>query len=296
MIRGTDPPRHHVAGGWIVVVTDAGRPVKPFRFGVVAGAQGGGSAWRDTARRAEELGYSVLLTPDNLTMPTPTASLAMAAAVTTRLRVGSFVLASPLRTARAAAWEAHSLTTLTDGRFELGLGTGLPSMRDQAEELGLPYGNGAERLDSISKTIDHVRRLDGDAHTPVMIAAGGPKARRLAAQKADIVTFASGPLTSREEFAANVEDVRAAADGRDLELAMNIFVVGEHVPPWIRGFIGVDAQTLIEQDSLTMIRGSVDDMVAELERRRTELGISYVTVNSAFIEEFAPLVARLSGT
>jgi alkanesulfonate monooxygenase SsuD/methylene tetrahydromethanopterin reductase-like flavin-dependent oxidoreductase (luciferase family) len=266
-----------------------------FRFGVVAAAQEGGAAWRATARRAEELGYSTLLSPDNLHLPTPTAALATAAAVTTRLRVGSFVSASPLRTARAAAWEAHSLTTLTEGRFELGLGTGLPSMREQAEELGLPYGNGRARLDAIAETIDHVRRLDGGAHTPVMVAAGGPKARRLAAAKADIVTLAGGVLTTRDEVAAHVEEIRSAADGRDLELAMNVFVVGEHVPPWIRGFIGVDAQALIEHDSLTILRGSVDDMAAELERRRDELGVSYVSVNGAFIEEFAPVVARLSG-
>lgn len=269
--------------------------MKAFRFGVVAAAQEGGTKWRDTARRAEELGYSTLLTPDNLHLPTPTASLATAAAVTTRLRVGSFVLASPLRTARAAAWDAHSLTTLTDGRFELGLGTGLPLMRQQAEELGLPYGNGQERLDSISETVDHVRRLDGDAHTPVLLAAGGPKARRLAAAKADIVTLAGSPLTSRAEFAGQVEEIRSAADGRDIELAMNLFVIGDQVPPWVRDFIGVDAETLIEHDSLTMLRGSVDDMAAELERRRAELGVSYVSVNSAFIEEFAPVVARLSG-
>jgi alkanesulfonate monooxygenase SsuD/methylene tetrahydromethanopterin reductase-like flavin-dependent oxidoreductase (luciferase family) len=267
-----------------------------FRFGVVAAAQHGGPAWRDTARRAEELGYSTLLSPDNLHLPTPTASLAMAAAVTTRLHVGSFVLASPLRTARAAAWEAHSLTTLTEGRFELGLGTGLPSMREQADELGLPYGTGQERLAAIAATIDHVRRLDGDAHTPVMVAAGGPKARRLAAAKADIVTLAGGVLTGRDEFAAHAEEIRSAADGRDLELAMNIFVVGEHVPPWMRGLIGADTETLVERDSLTVLRGGVDDMAAELERRRTELGVSYVSVNGAFMEDFAPLVERLSGT
>jgi probable F420-dependent oxidoreductase len=268
---------------------------KAFRFGVVAGATEGGAKWLQTARRAEELGYSTLLCPDNLNLPTPTAALAAAAAVTTELKVGSFVLASPLRTARAAAWESHSLAVVTGNRFELGLGTGLPSMRQQAEELGLPYGSGQERLDSISETIDHVRRLDGDAHTPVMIAAGGPKARRLAGAKADIVTLAGGVLTTRDEMAGYVEEITTAAGERDVELALNIFVVGEQVPPWIRGFIGVDAQTLIDHDSLTMIRGSVDDMAAELERRRDELGVSYVSVNSAFIEEFAPLVERLSG-
>ncbi len=268
---------------------------KAFRFGVVAGATEGGAKWLQTARRAEELGYSTLLCPDNLNLPTPTAALAAAAAVTSELKVGSFVLASPLRTARAAAWESHSLAVVTGNRFELGLGTGLPTMRQQAEELGLPYGSGQERLDSISETIDHVRRLDGDAHTPVMIAAGGPKARRLAGAKADIVTLAGGVLTTREEMAGYVEEIKSAAGERDIELALNIFVVGEQVPPWIRGFIGVDAETLVEHDSLTMIRGSVDDMAAELERRRDELGVSYVSVNSAFIEGFAPLVERLSG-
>ncbi|SFW87376.1 LLM class flavin-dependent oxidoreductase [Amycolatopsis australiensis] len=268
---------------------------KPFRFGVVAAASEGGAKWLQTARRAEELGYSTLLCPDNLNLPTPTAALAAAAAATSELRVGSFVFASPLRTARAAAWEAHSLTVVTGGRFELGLGTGLPTMRQQAEELGLPYGSGQERLDAISETIDHVRRLDGDGHTPVMVAAGGPKARKLAGAKADVVTLAGGVLTTREEMAGYAEEIRAAAGGRDIELALNIFVVGEQVPPWIRGFIGVDAETLIEHDSLTIIRGSADAMAEELERRREELGVSYVSVNGAFIEEFAPLVERLTG-
>src|SRR4051812_23957802 len=207
---------------------------KAFRFGVVAGATEGGAKWLQTARRAEELGYSTLLCPDNLNLPTPTAALAAAAAVTSELKVGSFVLASPLRTARAAAWEAHSLTVVTGGRFELGLGTGRPEMRQQAEELGLPYGSGQERLDSISETVDHVRRLDGDAHTPVMIAAGGPKVRRLAGLKADIVTLAGGVLTTREEMAEYVREIRAAAGDRDLELAMNIWVIGDEIPPWIR--------------------------------------------------------------
>ncbi|HEY3468934.1 MAG TPA: LLM class flavin-dependent oxidoreductase [Amycolatopsis sp.] len=268
---------------------------KAFRFGVVSAPQEGGARWLATARRAEELGYSTLLCPDNLNLPTPTAALAAAAAATTELRVGSFVLASPLRTARAAAWEAHSLTTVTDGRFELGLGTGLPTMRQQAEELGLPYGSGQDRLDSISETIDHVRRLDGDAHTPVMVAAGGPKARRLAGKKADIVALAGGALTTREELAGHAREIREAAGDRDVELSLNIWVVGEQVPPWIRGFIGVDAETLIEHDSLAIVRGGVDAMAEELERRREELGVSYFSVNGAFIEEFAPLVERLTG-
>ncbi|QRP43301.1 LLM class flavin-dependent oxidoreductase [Amycolatopsis sp. FDAARGOS 1241] len=271
---------------------------KAFRFGVVAAADGGGAKWVETARRAEQLGYSTLLSPDNLNLPSATIALGIAAAATTTLRVGSFVLASPLRTPRAAAWEAHSLTQLTGGRFELGLGTGLPTMKQQAEELGLPYGSGRERLDQVSETIDHVRRLDGAAHTPVMIAAGGPRARRLAAAKADVVTLAGGVLTTREEMAGYVDEIRTAAGDRAeaIEFALNLFVVGDEAPPWLSRFLGgLDVKTLVEQDSLTVLRGDVDAMAAELDRRRDELGVSYFSVNGAFLEEFAPLVERLSG-
>ncbi|HWD06077.1 MAG TPA: LLM class flavin-dependent oxidoreductase [Amycolatopsis sp.] len=274
---------------------------KAFRFGAVSAADGGGAKWRETARRAEELGYSTLLSPDNLNLPSATVALGVAAAATTTLRVGSFVLASPLRTPRAAAWEAHSLTQLTDGRFELGLGTGLPTMKQQAEELGLPYGSGPERLDQVSETIDHVRRLDeaaGPARTPVMVAAGGPKARRLAAAKADIVALAGGPLTTRTEMSSYVEEIRTAAGDRadDLEFSLNLFVVGDEAPPWVSRFLGgLDVATLAEHDSLTLLRGDLDAMTEELERRREELGVSYVTVNSAFLEKFAPVVERLAG-
>ncbi|ATY11474.1 LLM class flavin-dependent oxidoreductase [Amycolatopsis sp. AA4] len=268
---------------------------KTFRFGVVAAAQEGGGKWRETARRAEDLGYSTLLSPDNLHSPTPTASLAVAASVTTELRVGTFVSASPLRTPRAAAWEAHSLSVLTDRRFEMGIGTGIPAMREAAAELGLPYGTGPQRLAQVSDTISHLRRLDGDAHTPVMVAAGGPKSRRLAGERADIVTLAGSVLASRAETAANAAEIRAAAGGREVELAMNIFVVGEEIPPWIRGFVGHDIDTLVEHDSLALLRGGPAAMADELQRRREELGVSYFSVNGAFLEDFAPVVARLAG-
>jgi probable F420-dependent oxidoreductase len=268
---------------------------KAFRFGVVASAQGGARQWRETARRAEELGYSTLLTPDNLHLPTPPVSLAVAAAVTTELKVGSFVMVSPLRTPRAAAWESHSLSVLSDGRFELGLGTGLPQMRESAAELGLPYGTGAQRLAQVGETIDHVRALQGDLRIPIMVAAGGPKSRALAGQKADIVTVASMPLESHDKFRAAIDEVRAAAGDRadDIEYSMNIFVIGDEVPAWTQGFIGADAATLIEHKSLTMLRGSADEMADELRRRREEFGISYFSVSGFFMEEFASVIELL---
>jgi probable F420-dependent oxidoreductase len=268
---------------------------RTFRFGVVASPQGDGALWRSLAQRVENLGYDTILMPDNLQLLSPIPALAVAASVTTKLRVGTFVLASPLRPPRSASWEAHSLSVLTDGRFELGIGTGLPSMKAPAESLGLPFGSTSERLARVTETIDHLRELDGERHTPVMVAAGGPKARAVAAAKADIITLAAGPLATREEVAATAAEVRETTGDRDVEFSMNIFVVGEEVPPAIRQFIGADAATLVEHDSLAMVRGKPRQIADELERRREAFGVSYISVNGAFSEQLAPVVELLAG-
>lgn len=269
---------------------------KGFRFGAVVAPSAGGGQWRDQVRRVADLGYSTLLMPDGMQLLSPFSSLAVAAEVSD-LRVGTFVLASPLRPARLAAWEAHSLSVLTGGRFELGIGTGRPAVREWAEQMALPFGTPSQRLQQVTDTIDAVRALDGEAHTPVMVAAAGPKSLAVAATHADIVTLAGAALTPREQLTAMAARVRQLAAGRaeELELSMNIFVVGDRVAPWVQQFIGADAQTLIEHDSLTMLRGTVDDMVAELQRRRTEMGVSYFTVNGAAMEDFAPLIPLLDG-
>src|SRR3954447_9336784 len=92
---------------------------REFRFGVVAGKAPSGAEWAATARRAEELGYDTLLVPDTLNTFAPFPALAAAAAATTSLRVGSYVLSAPNRTPGLVTWEAETLQQLSDGRFEL---------------------------------------------------------------------------------------------------------------------------------------------------------------------------------
>jgi alkanesulfonate monooxygenase SsuD/methylene tetrahydromethanopterin reductase-like flavin-dependent oxidoreductase (luciferase family) len=54
----------------------------------------------------------------------PFSGLAAAAAVTTRLRVGTIVLSNDFRHPAIVAHEAASLHLISGGRFELGLGAG----------------------------------------------------------------------------------------------------------------------------------------------------------------------------
>ena len=273
-----------------------------FRFGVVAtprvaGDDVGGS-WQRQARRAEELGYSSVLMPDGLHSLSPMPALASAAAVTSSVRVGTFVLASPLRPPALTAWEAHSMSVLTGGRFEFGIGTGHPgNIRQAVDVIGMPETTAAQRLEQVERSIDRLREMDGDRRTPVLMAVSGRKALAVAAARADIVTIAIGPLGTRADLARLTDELRAEAGPRasSIELLMNVFVIGDDVPAWMQQFLGADAATLIAHDSLSMLRGSGQEMADELERRRDAFGTSYVAVNAAFTEQFAPVIELLAG-
>ena len=256
------------------------------------------SIWHATAVRAAGLGYTTLLTPDVLDLLAPGPALGVAAGAAD-IGVGTWVYSAPLRTPRQTAWEAHTLSVLTGGRFEMGLGTGHPRSREFARILGMPFGSAAERLAQVSATIDTVHELDGpDLRTRVLVAAGGPKARALAAEKADIVSIAAEPLTPRQAVAAAIAEVREKAGSRagEIEFAMNLFAVGDHIPPHAKQATGADPQQLIAANSLVLLRGDTPAIIDELRRRREQIGVSYILVNAEFMAQLAPAVEALTGT
>src|ERR1051326_3498224 len=204
---------------------------RPLRFGVVAPLRTELPAWRDQVRRIADSGYSTLLMPDvQQWQAAPGPTLAVAAALAD-LRVGTWVYASPLRAPWSMAWEAHSLSVLTEGRFEMGIGTGRPGIEDELRQLGLPVVTPGERLSQVREAVTSLRDLDGpDFHTPVVMAVRGPKARALAVELADTVTFVATPSDSRAEIMRMATDLRAI---RDVELALHVSVVGDAVSPFM---------------------------------------------------------------
>src|SRR3954452_381318 len=96
-----------------------------FRFGALISSAGSRAEWVETARRAEDLGFSTLLIADHFgrqLLPVP--ALVSAADATSTLRVGTFVLDNDFRHPAALAKEAATVDLLTDGRLELGIGAG----------------------------------------------------------------------------------------------------------------------------------------------------------------------------
>ncbi|HEU5356693.1 MAG TPA: LLM class flavin-dependent oxidoreductase [Actinocrinis sp.] len=282
-----------------------------FRFGAMAAAARTAKEWASTAQHVEALGFSTLLCPDTTGTFEPFAALSAAAAATESLRLGTFVLASPLRTPGAVAWESVTLDALSGGRFELGLGAGRPDAARDAARLGLPFGSAAERIAQLEATIAAVRaRFAGSDPTaqydsaravqqpgpPILLAATGPRMLRLAAQQADMLTLGLAPRSTEDDLAAKMDELRridAAAFDR-LELVLNVALVGENAPPQLASWLGADPEELIRGGSIATLVGTPRQMADTLLRRRERTGVSYISVNAMFADQIAPVIELLA--
>jgi probable F420-dependent oxidoreductase len=268
---------------------------RAFRFGVVTGRAASGSEWLAMARRVEGFGYSTVLVPDTRHTFSPFAAIAAASAVTTRLRFGTFVLSAPNWTPGALVREVATARELTGGRFELGIGAGRPDASADAEQFGQAFGSPGDRLRQVAEAIAAVRAEPNVP--PILMAAGGPNALRLAATQADIIALGVPPKTTEETVKERVALIREYAGARfdDLEIGINLLAVGSELPAEAARRFGFELGDLPE-GTPAVLPGTVDEMVATLQRRRDELGISYVAVGESQAEALAPVVERLSGT
>jgi probable F420-dependent oxidoreductase len=295
---------------------------RKFRFGLVSGQTDTLDEWTRTARWAQDSGFDVLLSPDTPNVCSPWVALAAAAAATTTLRVGTFVLAAPMRTPGMTAWETASLDRLSGGRFELGVGAGRPAAEEEARLLGVPWLSPKERVAQVGDLIDAVRRefadrfAAADAATgqrfggggylrpaqrpapPVLVAGNGRGLLGVAARKADVVALGMGGSAGERELAEKVAVVRERAGDRidDLELSLNIWGAGEStVPPALAGAFGLDLSQAKDNNAVAVLNGSPREIADVLLRRRDEFGVSYITVNSLAMTGFAPVVELLAG-
>ena len=108
--------------------------------------------------KAEELGYSTLLMPDRtITGLAVLPALATAAAVTTSLRVGSYVFCNDYRHPALLAKEVATLDFLSDGRFELGLGAGVGPFDYQ--QLGLPFEDSRHAVGRLEEALSIIKQF-----------------------------------------------------------------------------------------------------------------------------------------
>ncbi|MBB4736665.1 alkanesulfonate monooxygenase SsuD/methylene tetrahydromethanopterin reductase-like flavin-dependent oxidoreductase (luciferase family) [Actinoplanes octamycinicus] len=268
---------------------------RAFRFGVIAGQARTGAEWAATAHRAEELGYDILLLPDTLFTLSPFPALAAAAAATSSLRVGTYVLNSPNRTPAHVAWETRSLQTISDGRFELGVGGGRPNGQADTAALGGMWGTPGERLRRTADVIAAARALP--VPPEVLVAASKPGMMRLAAEEADTVTFGLPPATTPTDLFRAADAFRsmtARADRVELLVGVTAFAPSIFaLPEWLSRQVGGDPREMAASGAAAFLIGDADQAAEELRRRRSVGGFSYIAVNGMFMEAFAPVLQRL---
>jgi 5,10-methylenetetrahydromethanopterin reductase len=194
------------------------------------------------AQRFEELGWDGLVVgEDHGVLPDPYVTLSLAAAATSRIKLGTGV-SVPIRHPFVAANAIATLHAASGGRtlFSFGRGDGgLASVGQPPISVGafeeyiervqrylrredVPAGDGSS---SLSKLFEYDPSLSGPK-PPVDVSATGPKVIDVAVRQADSITFAVGADVAR--LRERIERVRAARRSAGLDAAS--FRVGCYVP------------------------------------------------------------------
>ena len=254
--------------------------MREFRFGVNVGD---GSEVREFARQVEDLGFDVLLAADHLGGAAPFPLLAAAAAVTERLRLGTYVVNAPFWNPSMLAREFATVDVISGGRVEVGLGSG--HMKSEFDAAGIPWEGFDARADRLAATIGELDRLFGEGgqkplpvqrpRPPLLIGGTSDRLLRLAAEHADIVAFAgifqvkgaepgrfrSATAAEMDERVAFYRSARAAvggrADGQEYGLLLQ----------WVQ--LGDDPRAIAEQLAVLDRVGDLPEIPSSVERLGT---------------------------
>lgn len=304
------------------------------RFGLTSYGLSSAQGWKSKVERVEQLGYSTILVPDHFMEQTATIpALAMAAAYTDHLRVGSIVCNHDFRHPILLAKEAATIDALSGGRMELGLGAGW--LKAEYQAVGLPFDPPAERVSRFEESIQVIKAFfredsisyDGDyfhiqggqgldknpqavqkPHPPILIGAGGRKMLSIAAREADIIGLAikvqpdgSGPDPNdiTVTLAQKIDWVRAEAGDRFDDIEFNIQTWGVVITDDREKAAGqLTAQFPLPPAMLLnlpyLLIGTVQEIIGQIEKYREQLGISYFCIFEQYMEAFAPVVDHFS--
>ena len=202
--------------------------------------------WLDIARTCERLGFESLVTSDHylsvVDTPEPGSNdawtlLGALAVSTERLRLGTMVSPVTFRQPAVLAKAATTVDRISNGRVELGMGTGWWEREHRSH--GIPFPPIGTRFDMLEEQLEIVHGLWSDdvfsfqgahytleecrflpkpvqrPHPPIVIGGkGGPRMSRLVARWADEFNRVGG---TPEEVEASFERVRDAVElaGRD---------------------------------------------------------------------------------
>jgi probable F420-dependent oxidoreductase len=288
---------------------------RDFRFGFTLGTHHSRQDLVDTCRRAEAYGFDTAVGVDHLgpNRTSPLLASMAAAYACDHLRVGSYVLNIGFWNPSVLARDVATLMWLTDGRLELGLGTGL--LKYQFDNAGFEFQPFQQRYERIAATVDKLEELLAQEQKmsmpPLLIGAGGQRLVGLAAARANIASFGGRlqipgqpPATLRLATAAEAdEQVRyfaSMAGDREPEIERNAFILGVEVTENRRqaaesaredfgAYLSVEE--MLECPFLFL--GTEEEIARQIIESRERYGFSYFTVQRPHMEVLGPILKRV---
>ena len=292
------------------------------------------ASWTALARRLESRGYHALLVGDHPgDGPSPWPALGAAAAVTSTLRLGTYVLQAGVREPVHMAADAATLDLLAPGRVILGLGAGhtpaewqdigrtRPPPRERARRL-VEAVDAVVRLlrgETVSVAGEHVSLTASRLHglpvgarrVAVVVGGGHPDVLRVAAARADVVglsglgrTLADGHRHevrwSERDLAARLRTVRDEARRAGTAPAVEVLI--QHV-------IATDDRAAAIEELRTrlpgtpaadlagtpfLLIGTPAEMAGQLRRQADRHGISRYVVRERATGHLEPALALLA--
>lgn len=269
---------------------------KDFRFGLSMRFIKSRAALEETAKHAEDLGFDVLCVPDHLGAIAPFPALTAVAMTTSKIRVSMYVLNAAFYKPALLARDVDALHVLSDGRLEVGLGTGY--VREEFEAAELPYPSAGARVDYLEHMTKYLAQHQPTV--PLMIAGSGDRVMTLAARHAHIIALTGAKVRDVEDpLAERISFVRQAAGERADSLELNLVITavpraGESIPNL--SLTRRNAPNLSDEQLMAMhsvLSGSPREMADQLLGYREKYGVTYFTVQDNHLENFGKVIAEL---
>lgn len=287
------------------------------------------------ARKAEDVGVSVITVADHLDdQLAPIAALMAAADATTTLRVGTLVFSNDYRHPAVLAKEAATIDRLSGGRLEFGLGAGW--MTTDYESTGITLDPPSVRIERLEEALEvitalwsgepvthHGRFYDIDGlvgsplpaqrpHPPIVIGGGGRKVLEVAGRHADVINLnpsltagvidhRAGPTATPESTEQKIDWIREAAgdrfDGIELGTRIHLAIVTDDRQAMFDALAGGFGMSPEQAaGSPHALCGTIEEIAEDLQERRERFGLSSIGLSASSLDDLAPLIGRLAGT
>jgi len=309
--------------------------IRPFRFGLSVGGTSGRDDFVATVKSAEASGFDVITSADHIGRRLAVLPMLAVAAEISSLRISPMVMANDYRHPVLLAKDAATIDVLSDGRFELGIGTGW--IEEQYNAAGIRYDPPRTRVDRFEEAIAVIKgcwsgqpfSFNGEhyqldqvtcprpiqrPHPPLLIAGAGRRMLRLAGQKADTVgiapltkgmagfdEFGTAVATSGDRIDAQLEWISETAGERFDEIELSVMAHHVEVTADVDEAVArLAAETHTTQPQVRgsphLLIGPVEGLVETLLDHRERYGISYIVFLGDDLEAIRPVVEQLAGS